>query len=564
MQKKLGVLLVENNVITKQQLLDTLKFQTSHDCLLGDALIATGSISDENVINVFFSKQLSQGKLSLRDLELDRTIVDLIPYDIAQKYNMIAINKINRTLTVAISDSKDIFMLDAVKFLTGYTIKPIHTSVQEIQEAISINYKATTADVSPTISDTQNNNFQILSGEKNSIPENVETEITETAVVKLINHLILEAIKKNSSDIHIETYQRILRVRYRIDGKLVEMPPLPYNLRFAVISQIKTISGLDTSEQELPQDGRMKIKMGQNTIDIRISTTPTIFGEKVVMHILDASSLMLDIKEFGFPSTGLAHLEKALSAPYGMILVTGPTGSGKTTTLYSALNMLNRSDVNIMTVEDPVEYNIDGINQININQNTGLTFASALRSFLRQDPDIIMVGQIGDSETAEIAAKATLSGHLVLSTMHTNDAASSLTRLTEMGIDPFLSASAVKLIIAQRLVRKICPNCKEPIEHNDHKLFPFLNLSVKEQENLSIFAGKGCQMCNNTGFKGRCGLYEILPVTPDIQEMIISKTSPMAIREKAIAEGMASLRSLAMEKLKSGITTIEEVLRVAN
>ncbi|MDO5577227.1 MAG: ATPase, T2SS/T4P/T4SS family, partial [Fibrobacter sp.] len=446
MQKKLGVLLVENNVITKQQLLDGLKFQTSNDCLLGDALIATGAI-DENAINVFFSKQLSQGKLALRDLELDRAVVDLIPYDIAQKYNMIAINKINRILTVAISDSKDIFMLDAVKFLTGYTIKPVLTSAHEIQEAICINYKSNN-DANAAISDVKNDSFQVLSDEKTSEPQNVETETTEAAVVKLVNHLILEAVKKNSSDIHIETYQRILRVRYRIDGKLVEMPPLPYRLRSAVISQIKTMSGLDISEQEIPQDGRMKIKVGQNTIDIRVSTTPTIFGEKVVMHILDSSSLMLDFKEFGFPATGLTHLENALNAPYGMILFTGPTGSGISTTLYSALNVLNKPDVNIMTAEDPVEYNIDGINQINISQNIGLTFASALRSFLRQDPDIIMVGEISDSETAEIAAKAAIGGHLVLSTMHTNDTASTLTRLTEMGIDPFLSASAVKLIAA--------------------------------------------------------------------------------------------------------------------
>ncbi|NLW33234.1 MAG: type IV-A pilus assembly ATPase PilB [Fibrobacter sp.] len=563
MPKKLGELLVENKIITKQQLLEGLKFQTSHSCLLGDALIATGAITDENVINHFLSKQLSQGKLSLKDLEFDHSIVELIPFDMAQKYNMIAINKINRILTVAISDPKNIFMLDAIKFLTGYTIKPVLAHSKEIQEAINLNYESS-HEVDSIINDIKNDNFEILSEEKDGEPEDIVNEITEAPVVKLVNHLILEAVRKNVSDIHIETYQRILRVRYRIDGKLIEMTPLPYRLKSSVISRIKIMADLDISERRLPQDGRVKIKMGYKTIDIRVSTTPTIFGEKVVMRILDASNLMLDMKKFGIPSLGLKHLDEALRAPYGMILVTGPTGSGKTTTLYSALNTLNKPDVNIMTAEDPVEYNIDGINQININGNIGLTFAAALRSFLRQDPDIIMVGEIRDLETAEIGVKAALTGHLVLSTLHTNDSASSLTRLTDMGIDPFLAASAVRLIVAQRLIRLICPNCKTPVDQNKHKLFPFLNLSPEDQKNLTVFQGKGCAMCNNTGYKGRCGLYEVLPVNTEIQEMIISKAPPYTIKEKAIAEGMSTLRGVALEKLKSGLTTIEEVLSATN
>lgn len=563
MPKKLGKLLVENKIITKQQLLEGLKFQTSHSCLLGDALIATGAITDENVINHFLSKQLSQGKLSLKDLEFDHSIVELIPFDMAQKYNMIAINKINRILTVAISDPKNIFMLDAIKFLTGYTIKPVLAHSKEIQEAINLNYESS-HEVDSIINDIKNDNFEILSEEKDGEPEDIVNEITEAPVVKLVNHLILEAVRKNVSDIHIETYQRILRVRYRIDGKLIEMTPLPYRLKSSVISRIKIMADLDISERRLPQDGRVKIKMGYKTIDIRVSTTPTIFGEKVVMRILDASNLMLDMKKFGIPSLGLKHLDEALRAPYGMILVTGPTGSGKTTTLYSALNTLNKPDVNIMTAEDPVEYNIDGINQININGNIGLTFAAALRSFLRQDPDIIMVGEIRDLETAEIGVKAALTGHLVLSTLHTNDSASSLTRLTDMGIDPFLAASAVRLIVAQRLIRLICPNCKTPVDQNKHKLFPFLNLSPEDQKNLTVFQGKGCAMCNNTGYKGRCGLYEVLPVNTEIQEMIISKAPPYTIKEKAIAEGMSTLRGVALEKLKSGLTTIEEVLSATN
>ncbi|NLG17017.1 MAG: Flp pilus assembly complex ATPase component TadA, partial [Fibrobacter sp.] len=360
--------------------------------------------------------------------------------------------------------------------------------------------------------------------------------------------------------IHIEIYGSILRVRYRIDGKLIEMTPLPYRLRFAVISRIKIMADLNISERRLPQDGRIKIKTGMKTIDIRVSTTPTIFGEKVVMRILDASNLVLDMAKFGIPPAGLRHINEALAAPYGMILVTGPTGSGKTTTLYSALSTLNKPDVNIMTAEDPVEYNLEGINQININQGVGLTFAAALRSFLRQDPDIIMVGEIRDLETAEIAVKAALTGHLVLSTLHTNDAASSLTRLTDMGIDPYLTASSVRLIVAQRLIRINCPHCKTLTDQSKIKQLSFLNLTSEELKDLKIYEGKGCPLCNNTGYHGRCGLYEILPVNTDIQNMIISREAPYAIKEKAVSSGMATLRSIAMEKLKAGLTTVDEVL----
>jgi len=451
------------------------------------------------------------------------------------------------------------FMLDAVKFLTGYNIKPVLAPAKEIQEAINFHYHSE-QEVSTILNDIKNENFEILSEEKNDEPEDITNEVTEAPVVKLVNHLILEAVRKSVSDIHIETYSNILRVRYRIDGKLIEMTPLPYRLRSAVISRIKIMADLNISERRLPQDGRIKIKTGLKTIDIRVSTTPTIFGEKVVMRILDASNLMLDMEKFGIPPAGLRSLREALAAPYGMILVTGPTGSGKTTTLYSALSNLNKPDVNIMTAEDPVEYNIEGINQVNVNQNIGLTFAAALRSFLRQDPDIIMVGEIRDLETAEIAIKAALTGHLVLSTLHTNDSASSLTRLTDMGIDPFLTASSVRLIIAQRLIRKICPHCKVQTDPGKSELLSFLNLSSKELSELKLYEGKGCPLCNNTGYSGRCGLYEVLPVDLEIQEMIISKAPPYSIKDKAVSKGMETLRTIALQKLKAGLTTVEEVL----
>ncbi|MBN1603454.1 MAG: type IV-A pilus assembly ATPase PilB [Chitinispirillaceae bacterium] len=559
MPKKIGEILVEHNIITKEQLLEGLKHQTNAGVMLGEALIATGAISDENVITQFLSKQLNMGNLNLKDLEFDPVVVDLIPYDMAQKYNIIAIQKTNRILTVAISDPKNMFMLDAIKFLTGCSIKPVLAPSKAIQEAINLNYE-TSHEVDSILNDIKSENLEILSDDKDSEPEDIASEMSDAPVVKLVNHLILEAIRKGASDIHIEMYQRILRVRYRIDGTLVEMTPLPYKLRASVISRLKIMADLDISERRLPQDGRIKIKMGFKTVDIRVSTLPTIFGEKVVMRILDSSNLVLDLQKFGITDSGLQNIKEALRAPYGMILVTGPTGSGKSTTLYSALSALNQPDVNIMTAEDPVEYNIDGINQVNVNSEIGLTFAAALRSFLRQDPDVIMLGEIRDLETAEIAVKAALTGHLVLSTLHTNDSASTLTRLTDMGVDPYLSASAVRLIIAQRLIRTICQNCKVEIDSKNHDLLPFLHLTAEEQKHIRLFKGKGCSICNNTGYKGRCGLYEILPIDQSIQELIISKAPPFTIKSKAIADGMATLRSSGLEKMNAGITTIEEVI----
>ena len=431
---------------------------------------------------------------------------------------------------------------------------------KEIEEAVNINYQVNDG-VDTILNDIKSENFEILSDDKDQEPEDIGAGMSEAPVVKLVNHLIVEAVRKNISDIHIETYQRILRVRYRLDGKLIEMTPLPYRLRSSVISRIKIMADLDISEKRMPQDGRIKIKTGLKTIDLRVSTTPTIFGEKVVMRILDSSNLVIDMEKFGIPKAGLMQIKEALASPYGMVLVTGPTGSGKTTTLYSMLSQLNKPDINIMTAEDPVEYNIDGINQINVNHDIGLTFAAALRSFLRQDPDVIMVGEIRDLETAEIAVKAALTGHLVLSTLHTNDAAGTLTRLIDMGVDSYLAASAVRLIIAQRLIRLICPNCKVPDESGrTRELVQFLGLSAEESKSLKLYKGKGCQFCNNTGYHGRSGLYELLPVTSAVQELIINKTTNFAIKDLAVKEGMWSLRKCALEKLSAGLTTIDEVL----
>jgi type IV pilus assembly protein PilB len=560
MAKKLGEILVENGIITKGQLLEGLKYQTVQGVMIGEALIATSAIADESVITHFLAKQLNLGKLSLKELEFDPYVVDLVPFDIAQKYTIIPVNKTNRLLTVAISDPKNIFMLDAIKFLTGCTVKPILASALEIQEAININYQSESS-MNTILSEVKTSeSFELVAEENNNEPEDIANATADAPVVKLVNHLILEAVRKNASDIHIECYQNILRVRYRVDGALAEMPPLPYRLRTSVISRIKIMAELDISEKRLPQDGRIKIKTGSKVVDIRVSTTPTIFGEKVVMRILDASNLMLDMSKFGIAPGALTHITEALHAPYGMILVTGPTGSGKSTTLYSALSAINKPDMNIMTAEDPVEYNIDGINQINVHPSIGLTFAAALKSFLRQDPDIIMVGEIRDIDTAEIAVKAALTGHLVLSTLHTNDSASTLTRLIDMGVDAFLCASAVRLIIAQRLIRLICPNCKTAIEPQKNERASFLKLTAQELGNMTFYKGAGCQQCNGTGYKGRAGLYEVMPVTANIQEMVIEKKTPHHIKNAAMEEGMTSLRMAGLQKLKEGLTTIEEVL----
>jgi len=560
MSKKLGEILVENGIITKGQLLEGLKYQTVQGVMLGEALIATKAISDEEVITHFLSKQLGMGKLTLREMEFDPYVVDLVPFDIAQRYTIIPINKTNRMLTVAISDPKNIFMLDAIKFLTGCTVKPILVPAKEIQEAININYQADSSMDNILKEVKGDSGLEVVTDAQDNEPEDIAAGVSDAPVVKLVNHLMSEAIRKGASDIHIECYQNILRVRYRIDGMLVEMPPLPYRLRSSLTSRIKIMAELDISERRLPQDGRVKIKTGNRVVDLRVSTTPTIFGEKVVMRILDSSNLKLDMSKFGIQPKALSQIKEALLAPYGMILVTGPTGSGKSTTLYSALSALNKPNINIMTAEDPVEYNIDGINQINVHPAIGLTFASALRSFLRQDPDVIMVGEIRDLETAEIAVKAALTGHLVLSTLHTNDSASTLTRLTDMGIDVFLCASAVRLIIAQRLIKLVCPECKQPVDPKNNEHVQFLKLPPEELKNITFYKGAGCPICNGTGYKGRAGLYEVLPITTNIQEMVMDKKPPYLIKKTAVEEGMTSLRMAGIEKLKAGLTTVEEVL----
>jgi type IV pilus assembly protein PilB len=386
-----------------------------------------------------------------------------------------------------------------------------------------------------------------------------EVQSSDAPVVKLVNSLIADAVTKSASDIHIEPYEKQVRVRYRIDGMLHEMMSPPFKMKGAIISRLKIMAELDIAEKRVPQDGRIKIRIGGKSIDLRVSTLPTIFGEKVVMRILDKSNLQIDLSKLGFDEQSLARFLDAIESPYGMVLVTGPTGSGKSTTLYSALNRINKPFTNIMTAEDPVEYNIDGINQVNVNDDIGLSFAAALRAFLRQDPNIVMVGEIRDLETGSIAIKAALTGHLVLSTLHTNDAPSSVNRMIDMGIEPFLVSSSVIMIIAQRLVRKLCEKCKQPVKLHEETL---RELGIQESpDELTLFEARGCIDCNDTGYKGRLGLYEVMPISGSIKEMVIDRKSVTDLKHQAVAEGMLTLRTDGLEKFKRGITSLEEILR---
>ncbi len=559
MTAELGSLLVKAGKITQQQLAKALEIQKQTNGKLGQILVQMGAIPDENEISEFVGRQLNIGALRLSDLELNPEVVKLIPLDIARKFNVIAISKLGKTLIVAISDPNNIYVLDAIKFITGCTVQPVISPEKAIQKAIETQYQDS-GGLQEILDKIEGDSLELIESADDTVTEqDLQSQVQDKPLVKLVDHLIADAIRKGASDIHIESYEKRIRVRYRIDGALQEMAPLPFRYRAAIVSRVKIMADLDISERRLPQDGRIKVKIGDRTVDLRVSVLPTIFGEKVVMRILDSRSLMVDLTRLGFEEQALRQFEMAISLPYGIILVTGPTGSGKTTSLYSALKTINTTDINIMTAEDPVEFNFDGINQVLVKTDIGLTFAAALRSFLRQDPDVILVGEIRDSETAEIAIRAALTGHLVFSTLHTNDAPSSINRLVDMGIPNYLVASATKMIVAQRMVRKICQFCKVDVPITKEVL---LKLGVPENEvnAFKIYEGKGCQECGQTGYSGRNGIFEAMPITPAIEQLILKQASTSALREQAIKEGMLTLRTAGLMKIKRGLTSVEEVL----
>ena len=563
MAPKLGQLLLSKKIITEEQLSQAIELQRKEGGRIGSNLIKLGFITEERLVQ-FLSEQYGVPAIDLSKEEIDPSVVKYIPYEIAIKYMIFPVSKNGASLRVAMTDPSNIFAMDDIKFITGYDVEPVVAAESSIKEAINKYYEQsdTLQSVVEDMAGFDDENLDLIQDKEDDVDiSELKSAVEEAPVVKLVNLILSEAIARGASDIHLEPYEKIFRVRYRIDGVLYDIMQPPVKLKAALSSRIKIMADLDIAERRLPQDGRIKIKIRNKTVDLRVSTLPTLYGEKIVMRILDKSSLMLDLTKLGFEEKALKDFEKAIRSPYGMVLVTGPTGSGKTTTLYSALSTVNRVDVNIMTVEDPVEYNLPGINQVQVKEEIGLTFASALRSFLRQDPDIIMVGEIRDLETAEIAVKAALTGHLVLSTLHTNDAPSTISRLLNMGIEPFLVSASVILILAQRLCRKVCENCKEIEEIPEHVL---RNIGFTEDEvkTVKCYKGKGCNSCGGTGYKGRIALYEVMPVGEEIKDMIIKGANASELKKKAIELGMKTLRMSGLTKIKEGITSVEEVLRV--
>jgi type IV pilus assembly protein PilB len=556
-------MLVKAGKISEDQLAQALEVQRESKEKLGEVLIRMGALTSEEELSEFIGKQLNIGALRLADIELNPEVVKMIPPDIARKFNVIAVSKIGKTLIVAISDPNNIYVLDAIKFISGHSVQPVISPEKAIQKAIDGYYKDT-GDLDQILKGLKEEDLEVIGNSEEVLNEqDLRSQVQDKPLVKLVDSMIGDAIRRGCSDIHIETYEKRIRVRYRLDGRLREMSPLPYKYRAAIVSRVKIMADLDISERRLPQDGRIKVKFGDRAVDLRVSVLPTIFGEKVVMRILDPGSVNVNLTKLGFSKHSLEQFEETIHLPYGMILVTGPTGSGKTTTLYSALKQINKADINIMTAEDPVEFNFDGINQVAVKSEIGLTFAASLRSFLRQDPDVIMVGEIRDGETAEIAVRSALTGHLVFSTLHTNDAPSTIDRLIDMDIPNYLVASCVKLVMAQRMVRKICLGCKQvakvPLE-----TLRTLGIPEDEIKDIKVYEGKGCSECNNTGYSGRTGIFEVMPITSEIERMVVSNASSAEIRKLAISEGMLTLRTAALEKLRKGITTVGEVLAVTS
>ncbi len=564
---RLGELLVKTTRISSEQLDRALRMQRERGGKLGKILVNLGFVSEDDILEAL-SRQFDIPIADLEASDVDEQVLQIIPVAMVRRYNVVPLHKKGNTLHVAVSDPTDIFIVKDLGLFTGYKIKPFLASEVAIAKAIERFYETTQAvELAKVVEDIGYDDvasMQILEEEEQQDVASLEAEAKQAPVVKMVNLLLSDAVKRNASDIHIEPYENEVRIRFRIDGVLHEMIKVALRYKDPIVSRIKVLARLDIAEKRLPHDGRIKIKMklsgGAKDLDLRVSIIPTIFGEKVVIRILDKEALTLDMTMLGFEPESLLKFEEAIFQPWGMVLVTGPTGSGKTNTLYSAIGRLNTPDVNIVTVEDPVEFNLKGINQVNIHESIGLTFAGVLRSFLRQDPNIMLVGEIRDNETAEIAVKAALTGHLVLSTLHTNDAPSTIFRLQNMGIEPILISSSLLVVAAQRLVRRICQECKQPIEIT-YQALRNIGYNAQEAETVQVFAGKGCPVCNYTGYKGRVGLFEVMNVTDGLKEVILEGGSMLRIKQRAIEEGMLTLRQSGLIKIKNGVTTIEEVLR---
>ncbi len=556
--ERLGDLLVREGLITREQLQSALTEQRNTGMRLGYTLVKLGII-EETEITKMLARQYRMPAVDLARFEVDPRIVKLVPSEVATRHTVLPLKREGRTLTVAMSDPTNMTVLDDLKFITRYDIFPVIAGEYTLRTAIERYYEQTDVQLQSILKDIEaEEDLEVIEEQED---EDAPTQVADDApVVKLINGILTDAVKRGASDIHIEPFEHELRVRYRIDGTLQEVMKPPLKLRAALTSRVKIMSNLNIAERRVPQDGRIKLKMGKRVIDFRVSTLPVIYGEKIVLRILDKSNLTLDLSKFGFEPQAEEDLMRAILNPYGMVLVTGPTGSGKTTTLYSALQRINTIEVNIMTAEDPVEYNLYGINQVLVRTEIGMTFAAALRAFLRQDPNIVMVGEIRDIETGSIAIKASLTGHLVLSTLHTNDAPSTVTRMIDMGIEPFNVASAVNLIVAQRLVRRICTDCKSEYKYNAEELSA-LGISESDATGITFYRGEGCDTCGETGYKGRQGLYEVMAMSPEVRRMVLRGASAAELKDQAVEEGMLTLRMDGIVKVKRGITTLEEVVK---
>ena len=595
MAVRIGELLLKEKRITPAQLQDALNYQKTNGGKLGFNLVKLGFVKDEE-ITALLSKQYGVPSINLAQFDIDPAVIKLIPAETAQKYQIVPLSRSGATLTIAMTDPTNVFAMDDIKFMTGYNVEPVVASETAVSDAITRYYPANApatkpsekkadkkaATPAPTANLTSAATLEMVTKALEETAAVVEDDVEvleeleqidvaslekqggEAPVIRLVNLMLMSAIQKGASDIHIEPYEKEFRVRFRIDGILYNVMAPPMKFRDAITSRIKIMAKLDIAEKRLPQDGRIKIRFAVDgatkEIDFRVSCLPTLFGEKIVLRLLDKDKLMLDMTKLGFEVESLSKLENAISKPWGMVLVTGPTGSGKTNTLYSSIAKINTMETNIMTAEDPVEFNLVGVNQVQVRENIGLNFAAALRSFLRQDPNIILVGEIRDFETAEIAVKASLTGHLVLSTLHTNDAPGTISRLMNMGIEPFLVASSVNLICAQRLVRRICTQCKEDQPHPPEAMVN-AGFTADEAKTVVPKRGKGCERCNGTGYKGRVGLYEVMEITEELRELILVGASSLELKRKAVDEGMITLRRSGLRKVMEGVTTIEEVAR---
>jgi len=557
---RLGDILIREGLITREQLSAALSEQKSTGHRLGYVLVKLGLVQELEVTKVL-ARQYRMPAVDLSRFEVDPKILKMVPGDFALKHILLPLKREGRTLTVAMADPTNTGVLDDLKFITRYDLFPVIAGEYTLRNLLEKHYESSDQQLQTLLKDMED-----MGDTDVEVVEDMEEEaatqaqINDAPVVKLINGILTDAVKRGASDIHIEPFEHEIRVRYRIDGALLEVMKPPVKMKAALTSRVKILSQLNIAERRVPQDGRLKLKMGNRVIDFRVSTLPVLFGEKIVMRILDKGNLTLDLSKFGFEPKAEADLMKAILNPYGMVLVTGPTGSGKTTTLYSALSRVNTIETNIMTAEDPVEYNLMGINQVLVRNEIGLTFAAALKAFLRQDPNIIMIGEIRDLETGGIAIKAALTGHLVLSTLHTNDAPSTITRMIDMGIEAFNVASAVNLVVAQRLIRRICKDCKGPHTYTDVEL-KSLDEDIEKVRNLPFQKGSGCDTCNGTGYKGRAGLYEVMALSPDLRRGILRGASVAELRDQAVIEGMLTLRMDGLKKIERGVTTLEEVIK---